>query len=163
MVARHLKFGMWIYIPQITPLIKERVDQPVYRGLLFFIMKSNKKYHKFDLDVQLRRFQKCEGLGQDAEVWGKMRRFGARCGGLNKIITGVFMQRRFLNFRSIFVNVFHTFVGTIVHYATGHRTNVRPISPGKHRRPTGYVNHIPAFLSPCICISCTLYCHWPVI
>ena len=55
---------------------------------------------------------------RNAKVWGKMRRFGAICGGLNKIITRVFMQPRF---RSIFVNVFQTFVAMTVHYATGHR------------------------------------------
>ena len=32
----------------MTPLINERVDQPVNSGLPFLIMKSNKKYHKFD-------------------------------------------------------------------------------------------------------------------
>ena len=33
----------------MTPLINERVDQSVNSGLAFFIMKSNKKYHQFDL------------------------------------------------------------------------------------------------------------------
>ena len=32
----------------MTPLVNERVDQPVNSGLAFFIMKSYKKYHKFD-------------------------------------------------------------------------------------------------------------------
>ena len=37
-----------------------------------------------------------------------------------KIFTRVFMQRRFPNFRSIFVIVFQSSVVTIVYYATAH-------------------------------------------
>ena len=60
----------------------------------------------------------------------------ARCGSLDTLFTRVFMQQRFLKFRSIFVIVFQRSVVMMVYYATGHRDYITIILNKMQRVPT---------------------------